>query len=456
MLSIVKNSPFKIKDFFRAGSERSGNIKKNIVLSFAFKCGNILISLLFVPLTIDFVSPKQYGIWLTLSSLVAWLSFFDIGFGNGLRNKFAEAVALNKVKLARIYVSTTYAILSVIIGLVLILFLTINPFLNWTVILNAPGDSASALSRLALLVFLFFCLQFVLQLITTIATANQQPAKSSAINFYGNLLSFVIIYILTKTTQGNLMLLGLISNGVTVIVLIVASLILFRGEYKKYAPSFNFIRLRYARNLTSMGIKFFIVQIAAVILFQCDNIIIAQLFGPEEVIPYNIVYRYFGVVTMVASIIMTPFWSAFTDAWHKKDIAWIKTSIGKLQKLWLLSTVMTAVFLLISQFAFRVWLGDRIQVSFALSFFMAINVLVITWNMIFVQFLNGIGKIKLQLYSGIIGTLLTIPLTYIMACRFQLVGVVIASCALGLTNTCWTYLQYKKIVENKATGIWNK
>jgi O-antigen/teichoic acid export membrane protein len=159
---------------------------------------------------------------------------------------------------------------------------------------------------------------------------------------------------------------------------------------------------------------------------------------------------------MVAGIIMTPFWSAFTDAWHKYDFDWIKRSINKLQKLWLLSTLLTLIFLAFSHFAFRFWVGERIQISFALSFFMAVNVIIVTWNMIFVQFLNGIGKITLQLYSGIIGTALTIPLTYLLACQFDLIGVVIASCILGLTNTGWTFVQYKKLIENKAKGIWNK
>ena len=46
-----------------------------------------------MPLTIDFVNPTQYGIWLTLSSLLAWFSFFDIGLSLGFRNRFAQAKA---------------------------------------------------------------------------------------------------------------------------------------------------------------------------------------------------------------------------------------------------------------------------------------------------------------------------------------------------------------------------
>ena len=74
------------------GHKRSVKAKKNILASFLIKGGNIAISLILVPLTIHYVNPTQYGIWLTLSSIIGWFAFFDIGFGNGLRNKFAEEI----------------------------------------------------------------------------------------------------------------------------------------------------------------------------------------------------------------------------------------------------------------------------------------------------------------------------------------------------------------------------
>src|ERR1035437_4770240 len=91
-------------DFFSKGHPRSLLAKKNIIASFIIKGVSIAISIVLVPLTINYINTSRYGIWLTLSSIVVWLSFFDIGFGYGLRNKFAVALAENKEELARIYV----------------------------------------------------------------------------------------------------------------------------------------------------------------------------------------------------------------------------------------------------------------------------------------------------------------------------------------------------------------
>ncbi len=111
--------------------------------------------------------------------------------------------------------------------------------------------------------------------------------------------------------------------------------ILRSNKYKKYAPALKFVKFGYARDLMTLGIKFFFLQIAGIVLYQTSNIIIAQLFGAAEVTPYNIAYKYFSVIPMVMGIITTPFWSAYTEAWIKKDINWIKNSIKKLKILWL-------------------------------------------------------------------------------------------------------------------------
>jgi O-antigen/teichoic acid export membrane protein len=373
-----------------------------------------------------------------------------------LRNKFAEAKARGEHDLARIYVSTTYAILSIIIGVVLILFLCINPLLNWTKILNTTADMTGELSILALIVFVFFSLQFVLKLISTVLTSDQQPAKASLFDFLGSLISFLIIFILTKTTSGNLIYLGTVFSLTPVLVLLISSIWFYSRDYKKYAPSIKFIKFKYARDLMSLGIKFFLIQIAAVVLYQTSNIIIAQLFGPAQVTPYNIAYKYFSVIPMALGIIMMPFWSAFTEAWVKNDILWIKNTIKKLTIIWILISIGTLIMLAFSNPIYKIWVGEEIKVPLSLSAVTAAYVIVNGWCGIFSYFLNGVGKIKLQLYSGLICTLINIPLAVFLGKRIGIAGVLLATCILGVTSAIWSPIQYYKIINNSARGIWNK
>jgi len=448
--------PSFVKNFFTQGNQRSINAKKNILIIAGLKGCSIVISFFLVPITIHYVNPTQYGIWITLSSIVGWFSFFDIGLGNGLRNKFAEALANGKHDLARIYVSTTYAILSIIIAVILFIFFIINPFLNWSSILNTNDDMAGELTMLSLIVFGFFCIQFVLRIITTLITANQQPAKASVFDFLGNLLSLSIIFILTKTTSGNLIYLGTVFSITPVIVLASSSLWFYTHKFKQYAPSAKFVKFRYARDLMSLGFKFFIIQMAAVIFYQTSNLIIAHLFGPEQVTPYNIAYKYFGVITMGFSIIMVPFWSAFTEAWFNRDIPWIKNTVNKLILVWSLICITAIVMLACSNFIYKKWVGDEIKVPLSVSIVLAAYVIVNGWCGIFSYFLNGVGKIKLQLYASTLGALINIPLAILLGKHLGIYGVILSTVFLGSVSAIWSPIQYLKIINNKATGIWNK
>jgi O-antigen/teichoic acid export membrane protein len=442
--------------YLTSGNPRSVLVKKNMLGSLFIKSTSIIINLLLVPLTIHYLNPTNYGIWLTLSSIIGWVSFFDIGFGNGLRNRLAEAIAKKEHGIARNYISTTYATLFIIMGVIILIFLIINPLLDWTKILNTPPEMSNELSTLAMVVFVFFCIQLVFQLIIIVLTADQKPAVASSLNLVGSLLSLLIIFILTKTTHGSLLLLGLTLSVVPVMVLIISNIWFYNCKYKIYAPSIKHVKFTYAKKLITLGFDFFIIQIAAIVLFQVNNIIIAQLFGPEQVTPYNITYKYFGIITMVYAIISTPFWSAFTDAWVKEDISWIKRIINKMRIFWFGITLLTIFLLLVSQFAYKIWIGNSVKIPYILSCSMALNVIIIGWNTIYVQFINGVGKLKLQLLSGVFGTLITIPLSIYLGRIFGISGIVFSSCILGLINTGWTFSQYNRIINRTAFGIWNK
>lgn len=441
---------------FRKGHERSNKAKENIVLAIFIKGLSIGISLVLVPLTLHYVNSTEYGIWLTLSSIVGWFGFFDIGFGSGLRNKFAEAKANGDHELAKTYVSTTYAILSIIVIGVLVLFFCVNPFLDWTRILNTPAEMRGDLSILAMLVFVFFCIQFVFSLLNTVVTANQEPAKASIFNLLGSVVSLGVIFVLTKTTQGSLIYLGATLGFAPVLVLIISSFWFYNRKYKLYAPSLKYVKFKYARDLMTLGLKFFILQIAALVIYQTSNIIIAQLFGPSQVTPFNIAYKYFSVITMGFGIVMLPFWSAFTEAWYKKDIDWIKNVMRNLMIIWALTSVCALIMLVCSNFMYRLWVGKELVVPLSISIVMAAYVILNSWCVIFSNFLNGIGKIKLQIYSGILGAVINVPLAIFLGKHMGIAGVFLSTCILAVISAIWSPIQYWKIINNNAKGIWNK
>jgi O-antigen/teichoic acid export membrane protein len=260
------------------GNERTFKAINNIINSFAIKGLSVLISFILVPLSIKYLGNTKYGIWITLGSIINWFSYFDIGLGNGLRNKFATAKSEGDNILARKYVSTTYAILSLIMISLIIIFIIINPFLDWNKLLNA-GDSFNKSNELQILsyfIYILFCINFILKLISTILTADQKPAKASIFDLYSRVIALITIYILTyiNTNSKSIILIGLIITGSQTLVLIIANIKYFKNEYKEYSPSFKLINFSYGKELFNLGLKFFIIQIASLLLYQTNIIII--------------------------------------------------------------------------------------------------------------------------------------------------------------------------------------
>ncbi|MEJ5961271.1 lipopolysaccharide biosynthesis protein [Pedobacter immunditicola] len=447
----------KILSIFEDNSKRTASIKREIVFSFLIKIISVITGVLLIPLLIDFLDKERYGVWLTLSSIFAWFSFFDIGIGNGMRNKLAEAVSSNNKSLAKEYVSTTFAIISIIFVSIILLFQIINPFLDWQSILNVEVITASELYILTSIVFTLFLLRFIFQLTGVVYIANHMPSINNALVTLGTVLAFIIIALFYKfTDKGNLLLLGTVLTGAPLAVLIVATGVAFSGRFKYLRPSWSSVKIKHAKSLLNLGAQFFVIQVAAILLFSSANIIISHLFSPSEVVVYNTALMYYQLPIMVYGIIMTPIWSAVTDAYTKQDFDWLKSSLLKLNKLSLLFSLGIILMIIVSPYIFELWVGDRIKMPLTLSISMACFAIINVFLSPYTSFINGIGKIKFSMYMVFLTLVFYLPLAYLLSKWLDSsAGIIIATCLLNVIGLYVQPLQVKKILNGTAKGIWN-
>lgn len=439
-------------------SQRTVNITKHIGLSFLFKIGAILSNFMLVSLTINYLGATNYGVWLIITSFVGWFTFFDVGLGHGLRNKFAEAKAKEDTNLVKAYVSAAYFTLALISVVLIILFFIANFFIDWTQIFNTDVGLKNKLSLLMLIIFSFFAIQLVFKLITTIYTADQKPSIVVLVNFLTQIISLTAVWLLLEFSKSSLFLFGFIYSSIPIIILLCFNIFSFKTVFKDFKPSIKLWKKKYVKDIFGLGLNFFVIQIAAVVLYTTDNLIITHLFSPKEVVPYNLAFKYFSIVSMAFSIIVTPYWSAITDAFAKEDYNWIKKSMKTLMKISLIFTLVLLFMLFVSNHFYVFWVGKEILISFQLSFFMAIFVMLTLFIQPFTFFINGTGKIKIQLFLGVIMAALNIPLSIILVryYEFGVSGVILATILCSLFGLIFYPIQYWKIINKKALGIWNK
>jgi O-antigen/teichoic acid export membrane protein len=441
------------------GHKRSVAAKKNIIATLLIKGLSIAISLVFVPLAINYVNASQYGIWLTIISIVGWFTFFDIGLTQGLRNKFAEALAKGDDNLAQSYVSTTYFILGLIFCGFWFIFIFTNLFLDWSKILGLSQSYQAELSILAVIVFTYFCIDFVLRIITTLFVARQESAKSALIDLIGQLVSLIVVFVLIKFTSGSLIKLGFALCISPVFVLLLANLFFFKGEFKKYRPLRSKVNLVHTRDLIQLGLVFFIIQIAGVIQYQTSNIIIARNFGTLEVTSYNVVFKYFSVLLMLNTIFITPFWSASTEAFIKKDISWIKNAIKKYNYLNGGLMFVGIIMLFASPFIYNLWLGKgKVVIPFNLSMWGFFHFSVMMFGAKYVNFLNGINALKIQSITSIVSPIVFIITALLLIRNFNLgtSTLFIASIVSNVNALILAPFQYNQIINRNKSGIWTK
>jgi O-antigen/teichoic acid export membrane protein len=460
MLGLFSNPIAWAKRFMSTGHERSIKAKANIAASLAIKAASIAISLVMVPLTLNYLSPSKYGVWLTLSSMVMWISFFDIGFTQGLRNKFAIAKSTGENETARIYVSTTYFFVGLIFLIFGIVLLILNAFVDWDRLINVPASDAAEISNLALVIIIYFCLQFVFRIINTILIADQAPSQAALIDVVGQFISLVIIYCLTKYARPSLVYLGLAVGLSSLLVVVAANVVLFKGRYKQFSPSFRLVRLEYAKDIVQLGGKFFVLQVASIIQFQTGMFMIAYYFDTEQVAAYNVAYKYFFTLQMLNSIFLSPLWSGTTEAYSKSDHDWIRNAVRKYVYLSIPFLLLGVAMLLTADKVYDLWLGaGRMPISHSLS--------VLCWiffsaNMIggpFVYVLNGISAIKIQFYSSFISATLFAVLSWylIRVMNFGVEAILIASIVCSAYGYVIAPIQYYMIfIKKSKTAIWHQ
>lgn len=454
------NFTLTLKGFFSKGSARTLAAKKNVLGSFLVKVISMAISFVIVPLTINYINPTQYGIWLTLTSMVGWVSLFDVGLTQGLRNKFAEALAKNDVHLARIYVSTTYFYISILFVVVWAILLFVNSFVDWSSLINIPIRMDAEIRMLTSIIITYFCLQFIFQVIKTILISDQKPAKASLIDLIGQAASLVIIWLLTKFTEGSLIYLGLGIGVMPVIILIIANIYLFSTSYKNFVPNFKLVQRKYRNKLMGLGLKFFILQLAAMIQYSTTLFLIARYFDPVDVTAYNIAFKYFLILQAIYMIILSPLWSSSTDAYFSGDYDWIIRAVKKYLLILIPFAALGFIMLIFADQFYDFWLGKGVvEIDYKISLFSFLFFLTGMFASIFVNVINGIGALRVQFYVSIVTSIgfIALSLVFIQVFNLGVWSIILASIISNLYGYFIAPIQlYKILIVRDVNSFWFK
>jgi O-antigen/teichoic acid export membrane protein len=437
-------------------SQRSRKVIVNAFNSLFVKAFSIFANFSLIAISIDCLNPENFGVWLTISSVITWISVFDLGLTVSLRNKITEAFAFNDFKIAKKYISTTYVVLLIIIVPIWIVFFIINPYIHWGSIFNTsiPNDT---LKSVLLTIISCVCMQFLLKPLSSVLAGDQKHFLDSIITLIANIACIAVILLFKKYLKGSIFLLSVIFGVVPCIIWILASITLFATKYKHIKPSVKSVDFKYRKQLLGVGLKFFIIQLAGLIMYSSNNFIISHLMGNEEVTTYNIAFRYFSILTILYSLVNAPIWTAYAEAFALRDWKWIRKVTHQANLLCTLLLLLTLIMLLASPLVYKIWIKDAVTIPFSVNFLMAVNVGITLFGATYTSFINGSGKIRLQSLYSIFTSLAHIPLAYflIKMLGLGLNGLLILTILWSMISLILWRIQYSKILGRSTLFIWN-
>jgi O-antigen/teichoic acid export membrane protein len=296
------------------------------------------------------------------------------------------------------------ALIILIIGLIGIKIINIREFLN----INFYNEKYIKL--IFIIVFSITILNFIIFLYKSFYLSMH---NSSIINLSGLVFQFffiIIIYSLNYFDKISLTTIAIIYPGINFLIGLYFTNKFFKKN-KNLFPNFKNFKRGKIKDIGGIGFNFFIIQISMLFILTVDNMLITKYIGTEAVAIYVIVSKLFQIFLVLESIISGPMWTLFLDAYIKKDKKWIIDSFKKLNMLFLFLIIGITITIFIFPYIIKFWMRQDIIFPKYLISLWGLFVLNRVHGDIYMIFINGTGKIKLQMWIYVIGAIINIPLS---------------------------------------------
>ena len=388
------------------------------------KIFSAVINLITVPLTVNYLGAERYGLWMAISSVLALMSFADLGLGNGLLNAVSKANARNSKQEAQTAVSSTFFILIGISISLFLIFISFYPFVSWQHVFNVRSAIAIKESGPTMMVLVIILLiNMPLGIVQRIQDGYQEGYRFQFWLILGSLLSLIglLICIFFK---GGLTWLVIAFSGGQVIATLLNGFFLLNGRRYYLKPKLKYFDWGVGKLLIKSGFVFLLLGLFTLLANASDNIIIAQTLGPPAVAGYEIVKKLF-FFSMFTQFIIQPLWPAFGEALENGDIDWARRTMLKGLKLSMIAgTILSLPFFLFGKEIVGIWVGKEFTPSWSLLLGFYIYVILNNYLGVMSTLLNSSNLVKRLILPLALTAVISILLKIIFSLNFGVSGII--------------------------------
>lgn len=355
-------------------------------------------SLITVPLTLKYLGNERFGLWMTISSVLAMAAFADFGVGNGVLNTVAKAFGKDDMEGVRKAVSSGFAVLNTIAALLLLSFFSIYRFVNWADFFRVISPTARAEAGPALTVFaVCFALNISMDVVQRVQLGLQQGYRYGLWQLCGSAAGFIGV-LAGIWLHVSLPVLVIAIAGAPIFATTLNAIHFFGFVRPDLCPTRKLVSRDVISQIARLGGLFFLLQVVAAVAYSADNFIIARTLGAVNVPQYSIPQRMFALITMMSAMLVAPLWPAYGEAISRGDMPWVRRTLGRSLLIVLIAgTIASGTLLLLSHKLIYWWVGPRIHPPFLLLAGLAIWTVISCCGDALAMFMNGAAIIRLQL-----------------------------------------------------------
>lgn len=397
-----------------------------------------ITSILSVALTVRYLGIERYGVWLIISTILAWLSLSDFGIGNAITNKLSETINQNKHEEEQRYVASAFWILS-IVGILIISFgFILGKVVPWTNLLNVKSTQAALEIPLAItLAFVIFGLGFPLSITRNVYRGYQEGYYANVWDIAANIFSLLSIVIVTQF-KGGLPILVAAVYGSRQLVFVASAIFIFYTHRPWIKPDPRQVRKTNLRPLLNLGLMFITLQLCSLLITQTDSFVIIRILGPIDVAIYSTTWKLFSYTSIIKTLFLSPLWPAYGEANARQDLHWIKRTLKMSLIVSILVTVIVSgVVAIFARDIIRVWVGTDLVPSISLIIGMLLMQILWSWTEPFVVFLNGTSRLKNMIFYGLGTAVINVILTIVFVNLWGIEGAILGTMAGYLILSAW-------------------
>ena len=385
--------------------------------------------LVVVPIGLHSLGTREFGVFTTVTSVTALLTFMDLGLGNGLVNVLTRVMGADDQTAAQRNISSAAALMLSLAALFALVLSVVYRFVPWSALFNAGDSRSGQIAPAALVVGAGMIASLPLGVIQRVQIANQDGFWISFTTAISAVLTTGGVALAAVAGAGLLGFVAAVSAATPVAMFIVGCLYL--GRRTQLRPRLSMARRSDARALFGIGSMFLLLQIAVVVAYQSDALVLAHILGPSAVADYAVPMRLFTLVPLLVGLVITPLWPAYGEAVARGDHEWVRMAFRR--SLIMSAAVAIPLALVLGAIArplVHAWAGVGVVPGTALLLALVAWAVVITLSTPISTFLNGTGVIGPQAIAAVAMMLanlgLSIALTFYAGVSGVVWGTVIA------------------------------